>query len=467
MCLFKKKSVKFLFSSFMLVTFVVPVFCETVELDLTAFLKRSLQDQSNLDILAIEENYRSAQQSYIQFLSTYRYDASVSFQNNYSGNMDNTTVASNSSFAFSGSKQIPFLFGKDISFGLSSSFLSKGVLPEDLNPSSYALSLSYSLPITPESIQVSMYRFNKPLMAFEFAKIRYISDIEKVIMDLIKKYLFYQDSEDSFMQAQENYNNQQKLLNLMETNYKLGLVSGLELIKARVSKLREESNMAQYKQSYLNQKQLIFRVLGLAESVDLKLKKNIDFELKLEDLSFYLKRLRYNKDYQILVRNLKDVEMSYLDENRRKIPDIMFSGTHAGNYSYSFAMSIPILDKGASQESFLNSRMRYENSKLAFEKNVEKIHNNIIDQYNKIMQLKETKIILETYYQYAQDEYTIAFKRLYEGSANMEDIKSALNSVESVSRQLLDNKKELLIAIFELRMITGLLIRTEEYVEVL
>ena len=467
---------KILLIAFLNLIFLFSSLLSAEDITLSRFLYLAMTNKSNLKLIEIEQAYQTVVADYEKDLAKYGFSLTYAVSKSQSWDLNlNPGADSSNTATLSGSKQMPFLFGQDISLSYSQTYPVSGYLwPSALIPQSQSISTSYTLPLTPEALESKIYTGAKLNRDLAQAKLTYISSLEIYARELITKFSSYIDARERYQNTQTQNQNQGKLLKLAETKYNLGQISGYDLIKTKIARLRDADNFRQAKQNYDNLKIELAELLG-DKNIDLaSLKPVIDFDLKVQPLAFYLARLPYNKTYLTSIYTLGDARAAYLEALVANVPDLSLSfskslatasSAESGSYSMSGSLSIPILDNGSYATEYKSKQTAYEQAKLAFADGTRLVHNEIIAAYNKITQLQESKTVLDLNYKYAKDAYEIAYDQFNKNPKTIKDVQDAIKDLESVQDKILSNRQNRLLALFDLKIKASLFIPTEYYFE--
>lgn len=460
--------------------FANTAFCR--EVTLSSFLKSSLQNTTNSTLFDILETYSDAKQEYDEYVASYGLSAKYSYSFAAGRDLERISTSSfnsENSASISFEKNFPFFFGEDLELTYSHSLSELERAYDNIKPVSTKLEVSYKLPLSVEKIQSNEYIYDQSLRTYESAKLSYISETESYMQELISDYVEFIDARDTFDRAKKRYKNQEKVLKVAQAKYELGQISGIEMVRAKVSMMGEKSNFSESMNEYKDRKRDIFKSMGVDYSIDLHFSAVLDLEFQKLKVDQYLERLRYVKDYQKSIREIEKAEVDYLDSLVGTVPELSLKANTErmqndtggyndkdSNFRYSFSLSIPLIDTGVDKVNFEAERESYRKAKDKFKETVKDVRYNIIDKFNAVTKFQEQQSILDVYLKYASDEYNIIIEQYDEGKASIQEVDNALQSYEYVSRQFFSNKKSLIIAMFELNTYVGLLTPTEKFIRV-
>ncbi len=451
--------------------------CSLETLTLSQFITRALSNPQNLDIIKIEEAFRTAKQTYATYIGSFGVGLSLTQTLTNAGTISGTQPVQTGltgQTSLSGSKTVPFLFGNALNASLSHSFSPQSGLPPVPNQGNSTLSLQYTLPITPDSAAYSEYVFRVQDRAYEVAILNYVSSYESYIRGLIDAYVNFINLQAQFESAKSRFDDQKKLMRLTEARYELGDISGIEFVKAKVTRMQEESAFSNTEIQIASANIQLHQVLNIPQDTPIVLSNTLDFDVSVEKPEFYLSRIRYNKVYQTSARSLKDAQMSYLKSQVDLYPinqvtlqaGETFSTANVGSYTATMAFTVPIFDKGVRDIQFKNSKESLENSQKSFEDQVRKIRDDIISKYNQIIQFREQVAISQLFYDAARREYEVSYEQFNNGTASVQDIINSITNVQNSIQQIYATKRSLLLAVYDLKVAAGLFIPTEQLVPI-
>lgn len=453
------------------------LFADTISL--SKYVKQILVNGKHPKIFKLEESYEAAKENYKKALTKYNLKLSYSYNNSGSQSpsrffQGDINYETNSSFA--ASKKFPFLFGNDLDITFANSYSDIASAMNNLIPESQSLSFIYSLPLTFEGIKASEYNSRIDLLNFEKSIIDYVSKKEDLMVSLVNDYMVYINAMDNFEESNKQLESQKRLLEFATAKYDLGEIPGIELIRSKVSMINEEHRFSETKNDYLNKKKEIYWLLGYPETKEINFDRNLDIDFEIKPVEYFLSRLKFNKDYQLAVRELETARIDYLSVMTQQYPDLLLKAAQIttkeqdsfkkdSHMSYGFALAIPIIDSSLDNDYRIKQK-KYKDLEDNFKNKTDAIHHDIVTKYNRIMSYKEDRELLGIYYEYALSEYNIVMEQYDKGNANQIDVEHALASLEDVRGKLFQNRKNYIIANFELNKFAGLNIPTDLFISI-
>ncbi|MBT3261875.1 hypothetical protein HN362_06675, partial [bacterium] len=195
---------KILLIAFLNLIFLFSSLLSAEDITLSRFLYLAMTNKSNLKLIEIEQAYQTVVADYEKDLAKYGFSLTYAVSKSQSWDLNlNPGADSSNTATLSGAKQMPFLFGQDISLSYSQTYPVNGYLwPSALVPQSQSISTSYTLPLTPEALESKIYTGHKLNRDLAQAKLTYISSLEIYARELITKFSSYIDARERYQNTQ-------------------------------------------------------------------------------------------------------------------------------------------------------------------------------------------------------------------------------------------------------------------------
>ncbi len=208
---------------------------------------------------------------------------------------------------------------------------------------------------------------------FDNELINFNITIQDLILDAINGYLTVINYEKSLEATKKNYDAVLKAYEETKTRFDLGSATLYDLQNAEASFATVETNLFAAKQNVIISKKSFQRIAGLNP---INLEDVIDINMLVNIENVTQKALEDNLNLELILNNIKNIEILILKEKNSKKPSLDLSGT--GLYSYgsrldkgtettsgtiALTLNIPLYDKGQD-----NSNIRkFQSQKLQSE----------------------------------------------------------------------------------------------------
>ena len=290
-------------------------------------------------------------------------------------------------------------------------------------------------------------------LRYEESEANYMEEMEEITLSTISRYFNYLLSHSSFLMAQQNLENANKLYEVAQARRKIGQISQSELMQLKLTALQAKGTLTE---SQSNLKANMFQLrtfLGLGETQELSLIVPETVPIRGLDYRIIFDKAMENNSFakNILRRQLEaDYSVASAKGNRRQInlyasfgnsgvnQDILGAYSNLANSQVvEFGVNIPILDWGKRKARV----MMAESNRIVVESSIKQdqisFHQDIfllVENFNN--QAGQLEIAIEAD-QLSDMRYKTEMATFISGEINILDLNDARNSRDFAKQKLI------------------------------